>query len=350
MFGKKDNLIGLDIGSRTIKVAEVQHTKRGYFLKNFGMVDLPFDAISEGSIKEPEVVSETIKGLIRDLNIREQNVAVSVAGFSVIIKKISINKMSDEELSESIQWEAEQYIPFDIEDVNIDFEILGENEQNPNMMNVMLVAAKKSIIDEYIDILQMSNLNPCVIDLDVFAMQNIYELNYTSEDESVALIDIGANKMNINIIKGNISDFTRDVSIGGDQITREIASRLECTLEEAEDVKLGKNEGKLSNDEIRDITTPIISGWCSEIRQAIDFFYSTFTDETISRIVLSGGGAQTPGFLELLAHETSLDVEVCNPFNAIEINQKRLDSNYLTRIGPQATICMGLALRKVDDK
>ena len=367
IFERKENLIGLDIGSRTIKLAEVLQTKKERVLQKFGMADLPRDTIVEGRIKEPTVVSDTIKGLINDLKIKEQNVATSVAGYSVIIKRITVGKVSEEELHDNIQFEAEQYIPFDVQDVNIDFHIIGEHESNPNQMNVMLVAAKKEIIDEYSDVLEMANLNPSVIDVDAFALEKVFEDNYLNEEGNIALIDIGANKMNINIVKEYMSAFTRDVSIGGEQIVRDIASQFECSFEEAEAVMLGKTQDKEpqeeepqeegetkgktpTKEEVQEIVRSFALSWCREIRQAIDFYYSTYADEDIKKIVLSGGGAMAKGFSELLSAETSLDVEMCDPFINIKINEKQNDTNYLKKIAPQAVICMGLASRSLFEK
>jgi len=349
IFDKKDHLIGLDIGSLSIKLGEVTQTKKGRILQKFGMVDLPRGAIVEGLVKEPAVVADAIKGLVKDLKVKERNVATSVAGYSVIIKRITVAQASEEELQDSIQYEAEQYIPFDVEDVNIDFHIIGEHEENPEQMNVMLVAAKKEIIDEYVDVLEMANLKPCVIDIDVFALERVFEDNYLNEEGSIALIDIGANKMNINIVKDYMSAFTRDVTIGGEQITREIASEFDCSFEEAEDVKQGKTENKVPEEKVKEIIHSFTSSWCDEIRRAIDFYYSTYADEDIRRIVLSGGATQTAGFSELLSSETSIDVKMCNPFASMSINEKQNDIEYITKIAPQAAICIGLASRRVDD-
>jgi type IV pilus assembly protein PilM len=314
------------------------------------MTDLPQNAIVEGRVKEPTVVADVIKGLVADLNVSEQNVATSVAGYSVIIKRITVGKMTEEQLLENIHHEAEQYIPFDLDDVNIDFHVIGENELNPNQMNVMLVAAKKEIVNEYVDLLEMAELNPVVIDIDVFALEKVFEDNYLDLEGTVALIDIGANKMNLNIVKGYLSNFTRDVNIGGEQITREIASRFECSFEEAEAVKVGKDTETAPEEEVNEIVRSVISSWGAEIRRAIDFYYSTGSDEDIGRIVLSGGASRTSGFSELLSAETSIDVQMSNPFISVQMDERRFDMDYLESVAPQAAICMGLASRRINDK
>jgi len=350
LFGKKDNLIGLDIGSRTVKLGEVVEKKGQRILRRFGMANLPQNAIVEGRIKEPEVVADIIKGLVADTKTKEQNVAISISGYSVIIKKIVVNKMTDEELHDNIQYEAEQYIPFDVQDVNIDFHILGDHEANPNQMSVMLVAAKEDVINEYIDVVELAGLNPCVLDVDVFVLERVFEDSYLHEEKSIALVDIGANKLNVNIVKNNVSAFTRDVAIGGEEITREIATQVACSFEEAEEIKLGKASDKMPKEDLQDIVVTFVTNWCSEIRRVMDFYYSTYPDESIERILLSGGASQTPGFVEQLAAETSAQVEMFDPFRALEINEKEHDLAYLKRVAPQASICIGLASRKVDDK
>jgi type IV pilus assembly protein PilM len=347
---KKNSLVGLDIGSRTIKLAEIVYGKSGLVLRNFNTVNIEPGLIEEGSIKDPETVSGYIRELFRSTHLKEKNVAISIGGYSVIVKKINVQTMTEDELQESIHFEAEQYIPFDISEVNIDFQILGESEHNPHQMNVLLVAAKKEMINEYINLMQMSKLRPRIIDVDAFALQNIFESNYSSENENIALIDIGASKTSLNILKDNISEFMRDVSLGCDQINDKIASTIGCTIEESEAVKLGDASDMISADDLKDIVASVVSDWCVEIKRALDFFLSTYPEEQITRIVLSGGGANIKKFRGLLAAETSAEVEVINPFQAVEIDGQRFDASYLEKIAPQAAICMGLATRKLGDK
>jgi len=298
LFGKKDNLVGLDIGSCTLKVGEIVDSKKGRSLKNFSMLDIPPGVIEEGTIREPDIAAQKIRELFKTAGIKEQNVAISIGGFSIIVKNITVQTMTEEELQETIQLEAEQYIPFDISDVNLDFQIIGENENNPNQMNVILVAAKKEMVEDYLNVVQLAGLNPIVLDVDAFALQNIFELNYESEEESVALIDIGASKTSLNILKGYSSVFMRDVSLGCSQINQKIMSLVNCSAEEAEDIKFNEKSDKMSKEDLSDITSSVVSDWCAEIRRALDFFYSTYPDEQIKRVVLSGGGANIKEFLK----------------------------------------------------
>jgi type IV pilus assembly protein PilM len=349
-FGKKDHLIGLDIGSRSIKVAEIVETKSGTTLKNFGSIDIAHGAIEEGAINDPGAVSESLQQLLKSNGIKETNAAVSIGGYSVIVKKIIVQSMAEEQLQETIHFEAEQYIPFDISDVNLDFQILGESESNPNQMNVILVAAKKEMVDDYINLVNLAGLNPCIIDVEAFALQNSFEANYDIQDENIALIDIGASKTSLNILKNTASVFMRDVSLGCGQINQKIMSLIECSFEQAEKLKFGNQSDSLSADDLKGIVSSVVADWCTEIRRALDFFYSTYPEDQIKRIILSGGGANIAEFRELLASEASAEVEIINPFKNFHIDNKKLDDAFIKQITPQAGICMGLAMRKVDDK
>jgi len=350
LFLKKNRLVGLDIGARTLKLAEIVDTKAGSVLKNFSTIDIEPGLIEEGSVKEPEAVSEYIRELFASIKLKQKNVAISIGGYSVIVKKINVQTMTEDELHETIHFEAEQYIPFDISEVNLDFQILGESEHNPNQMSVLLVAAKKEMIDEYINLMGMAKLHPRIIDVDAFALQNIFEANYTLEDENIALIDIGASKTSLNILKNNVSEFMRDVSLGCEQINDRIASTTGCSIEETENIKLGEESDILPVEDLNEIVESVVTDWCIEIKRALDFFYSTYPEEQISKIVLSGGGANIKKFREILASETSAEVEVINPFQNFIIDSNRFDSSYLKQIAPQAAICMGLATRKIGDK
>ncbi len=361
LFGKRFNLVGLDIGSRSIKVGEIADTKKGRSLKKFGMIDVPPGAIEEGTIKDPGAVAELIRELFKQSGIKEQNVALSIGGFSIIVKNISLQTMTEDQLQDTIQYEAEQYIPFDISDVNLDFQIVGESEHNPDQMDVILVAAKKEMVDDYINLVQMSKLNPVVLDVDAFALQNIYEISYEPDivvveegeerkEESIALIDIGASKTSLNILKGQSSVFMRDVSLGCGQINEKIISLADCSSEEAENLKFSEEPEKITKNDIIEITTSIITDWSTEIRRALDFFYSTYPDEHIKSIMISGGGANINEFKELLAEETSTEVQTINPFKNLDLESSRLEPSFLKKVAPQAAICMGLAIRRVDDK
>lgn len=363
---KKNQLVGLDIGSHSIKLVEIDDSKKGMILKNFGIVHLPKDTIVEGSIKEIEVAATAIKNLFKNLNVKNKNVATSISGFSVIVKKISITKRDEATLDSSIQEEAEQYIPFDISDVNLDYEVLNSSDdvvgedfdedenasgQDSDLMDVMLVAAKKDIIEEYESLIHLAGLNPVVMDVDAFALQNAFEVSSSDASGCYAIINIGAEELGINAIKNGISMFTRDSSYGGAQITDTIASQFDFSYEDAEKIKLGGSELEdKDKPALEEIFTTMVSGWVQETSRALDFLSTTYPDEKIEKIFVSGGACKIPDFIKYLEMETGIPVEELNPFGGLQINEKIFDPKYLSNIAPQAGVAVGLALRSVGDK
>ena len=240
ILGKKKDVIGLDIGSSSIKLVELNKGKDGYKLQNLGISPLPPEAIVDGALMDSVTIIDTIRDLLSNTKSKRKDAVTSVSGHSVIVKKITLPFMTVAELEESIQWEAERYIPFDINDVNIDFQIFGSNPENQDLMDVVLVAAKKDIINDYVSVIMESGLNPVIIDIDSFALENMLAINYEiDKDETVAVANVGASITNINILKNNISGFTRDIFKGGNQITEEIQRQLHIDYEEAERIKVG---------------------------------------------------------------------------------------------------------------
>ena len=351
MFGKKSSIIGLDIGSHAVKIVQLQESKGTYRLKNLGISQLPPSVIVEGAIKDPEAVQAAIKKLVNNLKIKAKGVATSIAGWSVIIKKVDLPQMSEEELAENIQLEAEQYIPFNVEDVNIDFQILGSSPEKTDRMEVVLVAAKKEVIDDYVNLIRKAGLSPQVVDVDFFALENAFEANYdATESGGVALVDIGATKMNINVLKNGVSMFNRDASIGGFQITEDIQQRFDLEYEDAEKVKLGMSSEKVPVQDLEAIFVSAATGWSTEVKRAIDFFYATYPEETIGQILLSGGSSRLPGLDALFNKDTNIPVAHLNPLAKIDFDTKVFDQQYVDYIAPQVAVAVGLALRRVGDK
>jgi type IV pilus assembly protein PilM len=206
------------------------------------------------------------------------------------------------------------------------------------------------MVNDYINLLNLAGLNPCIVDVEAFALQNAFEANYNIQDENIALIDIGASKTSLNILKSNSSVFMRDVSLGCGQINQKIMSLIECSFEEAEQLKYGDSPEKLSTDDLRGIVSSVVTDWCTEIRRALDFFYSTYPEDQIKRIILSGGGANISEFKQLLSAEAAAEVESIDPFQNFKLDGKIFDDAFINQIRPQAAISMGLAMRKVDDK
>ena len=353
----KNRLIGIDIGSHSIKVVDIDESTKGMVLKNFGVIELPPDSIVEGSIKEMEIVSSALKNLLKNLKIKNKNVATSISGYSVIVKKITIPKREEGGLEKSIQSEAEQYIPFDINDVNLDFQILpsekegAEEEEKEELMDVLLVAAKKDMVEEYISLLHLTDLNPMVLDIDAFALQNAFEISNHEQSGCHALVNIGAQQLTINVIKDGASIFTRDSSYGGSQITSEIQQKLNISYQEAEMIKLGAKPLETEKKPIiEEIFSSTVTKWAQEVKRALDFVATTFIDIKVENVLLSGGSSLIKGFSKYLGLETGLKIEMLNPFGNLEIKEKLFDANYLNYHAPMAAISIGLALRSIGDR
>jgi len=351
IFGKKDHLVGLDIGSSFIKVAELKETGKGLALHKFGMSRILPGTIVEGKIMDMEGLAKDIRTLFKSQKIREKNVAISTGGHSVVIKTINTSTRPEQELQDIIYSEAEQYIPYDIDDVNIDYQALGESEFSPDQMNVLLVAVKKDLVAEYIDLIHLAGLNPKIIDVDTFALQNAYEiLPYESQEKVTLLIDVGASKTSLNILKANSSLMMRDNVSGTNQILEEIVGQFDVTVDEAEQAVNGEVNDIVSQDGIREISLRLAQSWCSEICEVVNTYQTGASDEKVEKIILSGGGVFTEGFKDCLLSELDADVSIINPFEALIVNEKKFPDSFITKAGPLAPIAIGLALRRVDDK
>jgi type IV pilus assembly protein PilM len=351
MWGKKKEVIGLDIGSSSIKMVELKEDKNGYKLQNLAISPLPPEAIVDGALMDSATIIDTIRDVIAASKTKSKDVVTSVSGHSVIVKKISLPFMTEAELEESIQWEAERYIPFDINDVNIDFQIFGSTQENPETMDVVLVAAKKDIINDYVSVIMESGLNPVIIDLDSFALENMLAINYEMGDgETVAVANVGATVTNINIIKNNTSAFTRDIFKGGSQMTEEIQRQLHVDHEEAEKVKVGTKVDLSSQPIIQNVLKTASESLAVEIGNSLDFFQSTTAYEKIGRLYLSGGGSKIKDFDIIVQQQIGIPVEVVNPFKRIDYSGRDFDLEYLREIGPIMAVGVGLASRKVGDR
>ena len=352
LFKPKTDLVGLDIGSSAVKLVELKEASRGYQLLNFGVNPIHSEAIIDGAIMDSQAVVEAIKGLLDSTRIRSKHVATSISGNAVIIKKIMLPFMSEEELEESIQWEAEQYIPFNINDVNIDFMVLRQGVADETQMEVLLVAVKKEIIEDYSSVITEVGLKPVIIDVSSFAVQNMYEMNYDiGDDESIAIINIGANIMNINVFKEGISIFTRDVSFGGNQFNEEFQKRFNISYQEAEPLKLGtKVSAEVSTDEREEIIDMVMQQLVSEAQRSLEFFSATSGEEKIDQIALCGGCAKLKNLTMVIEEQIGIPATVINPFKRVFYSESDFKSEYLEEMAPLAGVGVGLALRRVGDK
>jgi len=345
--------VGLDIGSGSIKVCQLKQSKKNYALQSFGMVQLPPEAIVDGALMNSNAVVDAVQELFQSQKIKQKEVATSVSGHSVIIKKINLPQMTPEELEESIQWEAEQYIPFDINDVNIDVQILNTESTQAGQMDVLLVAAKKDMVNDYTSVIMEAGLTPVVVDVDAFAVQNMFEVNYeVPRSETVVLINIGSSVTNINVLANGVSTFTRDISIGGGQFTDAIQKALNVSYDEAEALKLGggQDTDAVVPQEVERVLQTESEAIANEVQRSLDFYAATSADSHLARIFLSGGSAKIPALIKTIERRTSVPVEVVNPFRNIDISGRGFDVEYLKNVAPMAAVAVGLALRAPADK
>ena len=350
LFGGQKEVVGLDIGSHAIKLVELKLKGKSKELISFGVQVLQPDAIVEGAIIDAMAVADGISTLVSTQNVKKKLVATSISGSAVIVKKITLPRVaSPEELHESVRWEAEQYIPFPIEEVNLDYTILGKATKG-EAIDVLLVAAKKDIVGFYSNAITQAGLKPVVMDIDAFAIQNAFEINYkdiVDSSEVVALLNFGASKININIIKGENSLFTRDIAIGGNAITEAIMRDFNLSREGAESVKRGVPAEGVDPNMIQSSIDQILEEISKDVKRTFEFFRATAAEEEMQKIYICGGAAKTPGIKDFLAGKFSIGVEVMNPFR--NIKNKLVDTDFLNEYGPAAAVAVGLAIRKVGE-
>lgn len=352
MLSKRSPVVAIDIGTNSIKLVHLQAKNRGYELLNYGAMPLPPGVIEDGAIVDPDVVIQAVKDLIKIEKIGIKNVATAVSGTSVIIKKIKVPPMSETELINAIQFEAGQYIPFDIEDVNLDFVVIDTppEQRETDQMDVLLVAVTKEKMNELINILARAGLKVAVVDVDVFAIENAFGLNYNiPSNEIIVLMDIGAGVTNINILEYGYSAFTRDIYFGGMKYNEAIMQQLDVDYESAEKLKLGNETNGHSPSEVYDIINSVTSELSMEINRALEAFRGS-SEVPISKIILGGGCARMTGLNQALAENLEVQVEIFNPFQIIRYNPKVFDPEYIEYMAPFAAVGVGLALRRFGDR
>jgi len=345
----KKSLVGLDIGSSRIKAVEVKSSGKGrYELVNIGQVNLLADTIVDGQIIDGNHVSDCINRIFEEQTIKADQIATSISGHAVIVKKISVPAMSNEELREQINWEAEQHIPFDINDVNLDYHIVdGEIGGN---VDVLLVACKKDMVSQLTQVISQAGKTPSVVDVDAFALQNAYEINYQPQpDQAVMLLNVGASVMNISIVRGETPVFTRDVSMGGNQYTDMLQKKLNLSFEQAEMLKRGvvPEECAVTLADAEPLLQSVTEMLAAEVQRTLDFFYNqTLSEgEHLDRMLVAGGSSKVNGLIPYLAERFQIPVEPFNPFRNISINSKKFDENYIHEFAPDMAVAVGLALR-----
>lgn len=349
MFRKhKKQIVGCDIGSSAIKLVELKPLKNGEFqLVHAATAELSPEAIVDGAIMDSSLVVEALSHLISENNIKNSNFGTSLSGHSVIIKRIQLPSMTEAELAESIQWEAEQYVPFDINDVNLDYVVLDAS--GGDAMDVLLVAVKKDRIADYTSVIVQAGKQPVLVDADVFALQNAFEINYGVPADTLALVNVGASVMNINVLHNGSSIFWRDVAAGGNQYTEAIQRELNLAREDAVRLKMGERVGEHTVQSVLGILNSVSEDLAAELQKTIDFFVATSSVDRLDKLILAGGGAGVLNLDEVLKERFQVPVEVMNPFRNIRYSESEFDPEWINRHAPSMSVAVGLAVRAVGD-
>lgn len=351
--GKK-SLVGLDIGSGALKLAEVVSNSKGHYLNRFVELPLPKGVIIDGILADASALSLKIREICKMAKCGRKGIVTALAGNSVIVKKVTLEQMNEDELRELIKDEAGKYLPFDnMEDVNYDFQILGENNYNPNQMDIVIVAAKKDIVSSYVEAAAAAGQGVEIMDVAPFVLETLYEANYEFDNEEITvIINIGASTTGINILKGGVSVFTRDFALAGNSITESLQEKYQITFEEAEKLKVeGHPDGdEASNLDLKNSILELAQPICMEIERSIDYFRSTFGGDDIKQILLAGGSARIHNLAKHLSEMLNVKTEIMDPFIKINYNKRNIDVKNLDYIKPVAAAAIGLGLRKIGDR
>ncbi|GJM44617.1 MAG: pilus assembly protein PilM [Gemmatimonadota bacterium] len=344
-FSRGSNrIVGLDIGSSSVKVVEFDHSNGTPRLVKFGRCGLLPEAIVDGEIMDRDVVVDTIAELMELNGITSREVVTGVSGRAVIVKKIQMDQMSVDEARDAIQWEAEQHVPFDIDDVSLDFQILNR-ESDPEKMDVLLVAAKKEMLESRADLIRAAGLTATVIDVDSFAVQNAFERNYEHPENSVTLLlNVGCFTSNVNIVKDGVPYFTRDLSFAGNAILEAIQKDLGVDYDEANNIL--ENPGEDRRDDLESIVGLVGEELAVGIEKSLSYLRASGEADHIDRICLSGGAAYAPGLREAIEKRQGSPVEIANPFRNLEWDEGTFGEEDPAILGPHYMVATGLALRK----
>ena len=348
LFSRSKGLVGLDIGSSAMKLVELKERKGEYSLQRLGIAPLSPEAIVDGSIMDSSLVVDAIHKLNDATGATLPSYATSLSGHSVIIKKIQMPAMPAEDLAEQIQWEAEQYIPFDINDVRLDYVVLSEGEQGRENMEVLLVAVKRDKVNDYVSVISQAGKVPVLVDVDAFALQNAYEANYDLDPlKVVALVNMGASVTNINILARGQTSFWRDISFGGNQFTEALQREFNLSFDQAERLKRDQAVDRYGANDARPVLDGVSAEMASEIQKTFDFFAATSSEGPVDEIVLSGGCALTPNLQQVLRERFGVPIEVLDPLRRVHFREADFDRDWLKSISPMLAVAVGLAIRKM---
>lgn len=349
-MAKSKYLLGLDIGASAVKACLFRETRRGLELLALDLVELPDGVVVEGEVINAGPIVDSIRELVNRNRIRQKECALMVTGYSVIIKRIALPTMTKQELETEIEFEAAPYIPFDINDVYLDYEMLGSRPAQ-GQMDILLIAAKKEVVNTFAGIARDAGLEALVMDAGAFALQNMYEYNYgLGAGETLVLVDVGACWTNIAVLHDGITAFTRDVVSAGISVTQEIQKQLGVAYEVAEDYKRSLT-GDVDVDappEVDAIVSQVCDSIASEVQRSLDFYSSTATDSVFTRVMLTGGTSRLPHLAESISNRCGLEVELINPLMNMAVDGARVTPAALEMLAPRVAVSVGLGLRRSD--
>ncbi len=341
-FGRK-SAVGLSIGSSSIKLVELVKKGKVWKLLHFGVVQLPEEVVVNREIVNPVALVECIKTLVNQMQLKNRQVCTSISGNSVIVKKLTLEGAELKDLQDQVFWEAEQYLPFDISEVTMDYHLVSHIPGGKT--EVIFVAVKNAVLDSYLDCVSKAGLRPSVVDVDFFALQNLFEVNYPVQpSEAVALVDLGASSLKIVVVADGVPIFTKDTALGGRTLTEEIERTLSLPFGDAEALKIGDGGGG-TPQEVTDLVTSMMENIAVEVKKSLDFYHASSSGPLISSVLLAGGGAQLSNLSKSIEELVGLPTQMINPFNAIAYSPDVFAPDYLNRIAAIAAVPIGLALR-----
>ena len=348
--GKKSTLLGLDISSSAVKLLELSEQNNRFRVEGYAVEPIPPNSVVEKTITDIESVGETIRRALRRSGSKVTQCAVAVAGSAVITKEIAMPAaLNDEEMASQIELEADQYIPYPLEEVALDFEVLGSNEDNPDMVDVLLAACRAENVDARVAAVELGGLTAKIVDVEAYALENAVILISSQLPEhgfgkTVAIVDIGATMTTLNVLQDQRIIYTREQVFGGRQLTEEIQRRFGLTYEEA---GLAKRQGGLPDNYVPEVLEPFKEAMAQQVSRSLQFFFSSSQHNAIDHLVLAGGCAAIQGADELVAERVGIPTSIANPFSSMTLSPK-VHAQALSDDASALMIACGLALRSFD--
>ncbi|MCF6202077.1 MAG: pilus assembly protein PilM [Methylococcaceae bacterium] len=343
-------VLGVDISTAAIKLLELSWSGSRYKVESYAVSPLPLDAVVDKSITDVDVIANAIKAAVKQSGTKTKKACVAVAGSSVMTKIISMPAtLSEDEMEDQILVEADQYVPYSLDEVNLDFEVQGITENDPEMVDVLLAASRRENVEDRVEALAKAGLEASIVDVEAFAMENAFsvfseQLAEASSEQAVAIMDIGATMSTLNIVHNNRTVYTREQSFGGKQLTEEIQRRYGLSFEEA---GLAKKHGGLPDNYGVDVLDPFKKAVIQQISRSLQFFTSSNVNEKVSSLVLAGGCASIAGMDKLVEQDLGIPVYIANPFINMALSNK-VKPQSLSNDAPSMMIACGLALRSFD--